>query len=516
MEEQKKRRAERKGGTYVPPPPPEPKARPRTKGNAAQLNRRARETDITESYRRILGRDPDPKGMESYLKSGMSVHELEKSLASSAEAGRRYQSNWDAAQKVTPGMVGDQYRLYVDAWRQKNPGKELGMGTFTREVKHWENLTNGNVEGYRAFLDGDIKEVQRGAQTGLSTYYVTQKAIDRMGGKVDLRSNTTGQAFITPEGAEWTTTQGRRKAVGSENGMSYFFSAEKETSGLAGVFSEVDTVLNDWLPKELVAIADITGAAAGILGGSRQKRIQRENLAGITGLKEQEVGFVQRAADTVAQVVATAYGVGAQYAAVSNTSRVAAGEQNVLQGLVNTATAFATTGEGNLAQRAAGESKFVYGATKAAVRSAGSIVSGNAMSAENFLLNTAIGGVSGAAYDTEYQALANAGTNAVMGWAQGYHGTSIIASAAMGFAGGTIGGNVGGLVSGLGGTVAGAMEASRRSRRKGTRGTPATQPTPRQSYYSPAYYEAAVNPAGSSGGGAVIRGRSRTFNEVTP
>jgi hypothetical protein len=79
-----------------PPPPPTPvavqphlTASPQAPGVSADASL---ENAITQMYREILGREPDPEGLKGYLtlaQGGMSIEDMRKHMASSDEARQR-------------------------------------------------------------------------------------------------------------------------------------------------------------------------------------------------------------------------------------------------------------------------------------------------------------------------------------------------------------------------------------------------------------------------------------------
>ena len=317
----------------------------------------ASKADIQAAYKDVLGRDADATGLESY--SGFSIIALRKSLGSSTEAGDRKTAKLDE----TPATnIAEKDQPYVALWQEKHKGQTLGMGTYKNEIRYWRNLTNENVAGYDAYLRGEIHEQKLSAQTGHSNYTVSQQAIDRMGGKIDLRANTTGQGFKVPEGAEWAVSQGRREKVGSQSGADFYGVGTAETKGLFGGVKEFDTVVNKWLPKEVVAMADTMygGIPGNILGGSKQAKRRRSTVSDVTGLKESEVAVAESISDSITKVAITAIGspaAAAAYSALSGAGRMSTGEGNFREAAIDTALAYASTPRGTDASYLTGASR---------------------------------------------------------------------------------------------------------------------------------------------------------------
>jgi len=455
-------------------------ARTSKRAKAGLYSGKATDAQITDSYRQYLGRDPDPTGLEAYRKSGMSAGQVQDSITKSAEYGERRRELMNRT-PVDIGSVADKYKPYVSLWQSHNPGKTLGMGDFTEEVKYWHNLSNGNAAGYDAFLRGEIKEEKRGVQTGLSTYLVTPEAVARMGGVVDLRGNTVGQAFIVPQGAKWSKKQSRRKEVGAKDfnraGFRVFGVGAAETKGLSSVFSEVDTVVNDWLPKELTAVVDPLGIGTGLLGGSRARNRQRDTLAGLTGLKPDEVAIAQKVSDTAIQVALSATGnvsAATAYAAFSGTSDAMAGEGTIGQAAINTALTYTMTPDktkplldssGTVALDSAGDTAMytssfdrTFGLTN---RSAGARFTRGAASS---LVRSASGTLVGGSFDvaaTIAGALVNGGTGAVVTRNTPRATRAVVRGVGSGINQAARGGNSGSIMVATGGGVAsGAVDTS--------------------------------------------------------
>jgi hypothetical protein len=403
-------------------------------------NKKATDEDIVSAYKKFLGRDPDPKGMESYRNAKMSVYELQTSLRNSAEYGERRKQERDKV-KVDLTKVDEQHKPYIAAWQKRNPGQQLGEGTF-KELKHWHDLTNKNIAGYEAYLDGKIKVRRLSARDGHNEYFVSQDAIDQMGGKVDLRVNTTGQVFITPKGAEWTTNQKRRRNVenaqADEYGFQIYGGAEADSKGFSGVFSELGDLWSDWLPGELTSTVDAFtgGTIGGLLGGSEARRESNQRFADMTGMKEEEVAVASQIADTVATTVLSVYfpPAGMAYAALSASSDVAAGQSNVGEAALSfyASQFIKTPTDASLGTRVS------TGVARSATNTAAQMVGGKDVSPEQALLNIGTGAAASAASSTDYLPITQAALGATGQIVRGADSGAIITAASMGYVGGLI------------------------------------------------------------------------------
>jgi len=292
---------------------------------------------IDNAFREVLGRRAGSEGVKSHL-NVKNEEELRKILRRSEEGMKRASSgggltqaeqqrlkrlkpNSNAAkalrekqefsQNIDPKDISEKYQPYVAAWQSKNRGKALTVGTYEKEIKYWHNLSNENVEGYKAYLDGDIIEKSQGKRHGENVYIVSDRAVNRMGGKVDLRVTTTGQVFVTPENAEWTTNQKRRKtAKEAGKGMSVYYGIDKETGGLLGSLGikELDKVVYDFIPKELMAASDPLNISSSYIGGSKMTTRNRETLIDDLGIKPDELAIAEQVGRAVVTVAATAVG----------------------------------------------------------------------------------------------------------------------------------------------------------------------------------------------------------------
>lgn len=291
---------------------------------------------IDQAYREVLGRGVDKAGVAAH--SGVkSVGELRKILSQSEEGRRRSNSGAGLTEQeqarlktlrpnsqearnlrekqgrseaVDIAKVGKKDQEYVAAWQAKNPGKPLTKGIYEDEIKYWKNLSNGNVAGYQAYLNGEIVSQSLSNKRGHEAYVVTQDAINRMGGKVDLRVNTTGQIFVTPENATWTTKQKRRKEVQKGGGATVYGGAEAETGGILGGLGikELENAVYDFIPKEFITAFDPLNITSSYVGGSRMTTRNRETMMDVTGLKAEEVGMIEAVGRTAVTIAATAAG----------------------------------------------------------------------------------------------------------------------------------------------------------------------------------------------------------------
>jgi hypothetical protein len=287
---------------------------------------------IDNAFREVLGRSAGSEGVKSHLNvkdekelrkilrrseegmkrasSGGGLTQAEqqrlKRLKPNSNAAKALREKQEFSQNIDPKDISEKYQPYVAAWQSKNRGKALTVGTYEKEIKYWHNLSNENVEGYKAYLDGDIIEKSQGKRHGENVYIVSDRAVNRMGGKVDLRVTTTGQVFVTPENAEWTTNQKRRKtAKEAGKGMSVYYGIDKETGGLLGSLGikELDKVVYDFIPKELMAASDPLNISSSYIGGSKMTTRNRETLIDDLGIKPDELAMVEAVGRTVATVV---------------------------------------------------------------------------------------------------------------------------------------------------------------------------------------------------------------------
>jgi hypothetical protein len=430
--------------------------------------------------------------------------------AAKAEAQAKKKAYQDTA-AMPEAKIKESDRPYVEAFSAKNRGARPTITQYYDEIQHWKNLSNGDVRGYQAYLNGEI-QVKNMGEKHKDAFLVTQAAVDRMGGKVNLRANTTGQVFIAPENAEWTVQQGRRKQIQTGNGYAMYGVGEAETKGLSGVFSEIGDVYKA-IPKEFTTLNDPMGIVGGILGGSKQKGNQRRDLADLTGAKESEVAAAQTVADAGVKIVLSVFATpaaAAAYTAASGASKVMTNEGSIAAAVADTMMAYAmtpTTGGSSAFSRTLGlksatvGQRFVAGSAASAAYSIADAVAGRPVTLEGALVGAVSGGATSAINTGAWSHVTAAAAGGARRAAAGGNGASIaIAVGSAGTAslvGDTLGGETGEAVQGvlnlIGDYTAGIADQSR-----------------------PRRPPAGTNPLNVGGGGRTVYRRSTSSIRPTP
>ena len=326
---------------------------------------------VTEVYQEIMGRGIDAQALSEFKKSGLSVAEQAKHWATSREAlDRGVDPAKYGARTVDPEQIPDALKPFYSVWREKNPNAPLYDANLTQLRWHKDA---GDVNAYRAELNGLIRREIRPTQGGgsVEVRIVTPEALATMGGKVTLRGNRAGDFILAPDGAEMAG--GLFKEAGSVGGGFTAFGATGNLS--TGVLGSLG--IDKILPKELMAL-DITGTTASILGGRKARDASREWTAGVTGLKESEVGRIGDIAAAVAITVGTmgagspaaAAAIGAGGTGLHSTGKVMAGDISSREAFTRTATAGASA-YGGAAAAAAGHGTAGIAAGRAAGEVAG-------------------------------------------------------------------------------------------------------------------------------------------------
>lgn len=318
-------------------------------------NDQKRIDDVTAAYREVFGRNPDPGGLETWTRSGLSGDKLRAVLASSEEGQRqRADPTKFGAKVVDPESLSERQREYYEVWRRKNPNSVLYDIILDTEIKqrmnagsaqYWEQVNQGNIierpeytdpetgekvnpsviisrEGAQA-LGADLGAHISGTRRGVE-YYFPSSIRGEDGSEVALkfRGNVSGAQSLT--GTEGTDFEGFQVAVATGSKSSGLFGSVVGKIGEAIGSSALERFGNDplralekyggkGLARTLGAVSvtvpfsDLyADTAFGSRGGERLDQWQYEGIR-FTGVEADDLemaqGFVERAAVTAVQAI---------------------------------------------------------------------------------------------------------------------------------------------------------------------------------------------------------------------
>lgn len=239
--------------------------------------------EVTAAYQEVLGRKPDPGGLETYMNSGLTGDALRKNLASSTEASIRagkgkldlnkYGVKTFELQKLDKGTQ-ETFEKYK---KKFNWGEGAITKNVFNEIKQMRYMFK-TPEAEQEYWKKSVK-IERGAR-GLEVQ-VTDKAISRLGqtdkwGNFDLSrsfAGTEGVAFLFPTmvGDTKVFMRGKRfsdqqelKIDGQATGYSY---TNRIAAPKSGFFGEVFEFFDDTLGMGPDGAAIFTMGTGYMLGG---------------------------------------------------------------------------------------------------------------------------------------------------------------------------------------------------------------------------------------------------------
>lgn len=224
-----------------------------------------RERIVTKAYRDVLGRDPDPSGLQEYAKYNR-YDVIAADLALSDEGRRRGASSADYGDRgVDESRLSGSQQQFLSAYRQDSGYRGPLTEAVLRQIRNYQDA--GDINFMRANLRGEIQhhaEIGRGGR--IQAYsIVSPEALVTMGGRYTGIGNDAGDIVLLPRGTRFDEKDEWDRVQVLDNGLEVWGAKGHQTDGLLGELGIDPDSLPDWVAPTLDLFTANTGSS--ILGG---------------------------------------------------------------------------------------------------------------------------------------------------------------------------------------------------------------------------------------------------------